>query len=120
MSYWIADFTIANNGAASINIPFLPTGARFTVSQKFGVQENSVGHLSIGMYDPTTLRNKAHAIVNDKTRKFSDRCVSHWEIQGGVPTEVLALAVTGVTSTVMSFNSIKGNASYQVTAELFN
>lgn len=116
MNSFTGAFTISGTGNQSFTgLGFQPSYLEFVFSQKFGVAENSVGHLSIGMADGT--RQSAHSILGDTTgpgtRNSNAKCCSHWKRVSGAWSEIIAASFVSFDADGFTLNASAFDTNFQ-------
>lgn len=109
--------TYGTTGLKTIVLGTTSTGyaARFVVQNKYGVNEGTLRHVSIG--EATAATQRATSYLKNGTTFNADsttKCISHWEDIGGVPTEVLAATFDSFTSNGIKLNITTANNAYLI------
>lgn len=118
MGYKIGTTTQGTTGLKTINLgtPSTPTAVTFLVQNKYGVNEGTVRHVSIGTASASGqrctsyLKDGALTFDTDTTLK----CISVYEWVGGVATEVMAAVFDSFTPTGVKINVTVANSAYLI------
>lgn len=117
MAYKLGTITLDTTGLKTFNLgaSSTPTAASIVVQNKNGVAETTL-HVSIGTCSISGQRCTSY--VKDGVGPFTfdstTKVVSHYEISGGVSTEVLSASFDSFTSNGIKLNVSIANANYKV------
>jgi hypothetical protein len=102
-------------------VGFQPIGYRISVGQKFGITD-TVDHVSVGGSDGIRQHVISHLNNGTVRRTFtlSGKVVSHYEVIGGNPTEILSASHDSMQPTGPRVNVTIPNTSYQIVLEAWN
>lgn len=116
MAYKIGTITLDIAGLRTFNLgtTSTPTSATLIVQNKNGVAETPF-HVSMGTYDGSGQRCTSY-LKDGTTHTFdsTSKIVSHYELSGGSPVEVLSASFDSFTSTGIKLNVATTNLNYKV------
>lgn len=118
MSYKIGTVTYGTTGLKTINLgtTSTPTRADFVVQNKYGVNEGTLRHVSMGHADGSGQRCTSY--VKDGATAYSydvtDKCIVVYELSGGVPVVLLEASFDSFTSTGVKINITVANNAYLI------
>lgn len=118
MAYKIGTVTYGTSGLKTINLgtTSTPTRADFVVQNRYGVNEGTLRHVSIGYADASGQRVTSYLKDGAVTADFDStaKVISVYEIVGGVVTEVFSATFDSFTSTGVKINVTVPNVAYLI------
>lgn len=118
MGYKIGTVSYGTTGLKTINLgaPSTPTRAVFVVQNKYGVNEGTLKHVSIG--EATSMGQRCTSYVRDGAvvADYDDltKVIRVYEISGGTPTLVMEADFDSFTSNGLKLNVTTANSAYQI------
>ncbi len=123
MGYKIGTFATNSTGLQTFNFgtTSTPTALTLVVQNKLGVNEGTLKHVSIGT--ATISGQRVTSYLKDGTGTAypfdsTTQVISHYELSGGVPVEVMAATFDSFTSTGFKLNFIAASNAYSIYARV--
>lgn len=119
MGYKIGTVSYGTTGLKTINLgtPSTPTNVTLIVQNKLGVNEGTLKHVSIGTSNGTTHRCTSYVKDGAGTAfdfDTSTKVISHYELSGGSPLEVLSATFDSFTSSGVKINVAVASNAYSI------
>lgn len=119
MSYKIGTVTYGTTGLKTINLgaTSTPTRADFIVQNKYGVNEGTLRHVSIGQADGSGQRCTSYikdGSGTSYTYDVTNKCIVVYELSGGTPVVVLEANFDSFTSNGVKINVTVANSAYLI------
>ena len=116
MGYKIGTLTLDTAGLRTFNLgaPSTPTSAMLIVQNKNGVAETPL-HVSMGTCSVSGQRCTSY-LKDGTTHNYDSttKVVSHYEMVGGTPTEILSASFDSFTSNGIKLDVTTTNTNYKV------